>query len=100
MRPFKLHLVCVSPFLLCVIYFLLEFLRKHYNLFTAISFIHRCHAANLNGKFYRKGKYKGVHDDGVVWGTWKGLWYSLRHTAMKVRPVVFLDVTGSGAGEQ
>ncbi|XP_040038912.1 fibrinogen like 1B isoform X1 [Gasterosteus aculeatus] len=60
----------------------------------------RCHAANLNGKFYRKGKYKGVHDDGVVWGTWKGLWYSLRHTAMKVRPVVFLDVTGSGAGEQ
>ncbi|XP_044077761.1 fibrinogen like 1B [Siniperca chuatsi] len=59
----------------------------------------RCHAANLNGKFYRTGKYKGQYDNGVVWGTWKGLWYSLRHTTMKVRPLVFLDVTGSGAGE-
>nr|XP_046267426.1 fibrinogen like 1B isoform X2 [Scatophagus argus] len=59
----------------------------------------RCHAANLNGKFYRKGKYKGQYDNGVVWGTWKGLWYSLRHTTMKVRPLVFLDFMGSGAGE-
>ncbi|XP_041808878.1 fibrinogen like 1B [Chelmon rostratus] len=59
----------------------------------------RCHAANLNGKFYRTGKYKGQYDNGVVWGTWKGLWYSLRHTTMKVRPLVFLDTMGSGAGE-
>ncbi|XP_070840002.1 fibrinogen like 1B [Chaetodon trifascialis] len=59
----------------------------------------RCHAANLNGKFYRKGKYKGQYDNGVVWGTWKGLWYSLRHATMKVRPLVFLDAMGSGAGE-
>ncbi|KAM4545095.1 fibrinogen like 1B [Odontesthes bonariensis] len=59
----------------------------------------RCHAANLNGKFYRGGKYKAQNDNGVVWGTWKGLWYSLRHTAMKVRPLVFLDTVGSGAGE-
>ncbi|TDH04962.1 hypothetical protein EPR50_G00137990 [Perca flavescens] len=58
----------------------------------------RCHAANLNGKFYRTGKYKGQYDNGVVWGTWKGLWYSLRHTTMKVRPLVFLDNMGSGAG--
>ncbi|XP_047463066.1 fibrinogen like 1B isoform X2 [Mugil cephalus] len=59
----------------------------------------RCHAANLNGKFYRNGKYGGDYDNGVVWGTWKGLWYSLRHTTMKVRPLVFLDTVGSGAGE-
>ncbi|XP_031610013.2 fibrinogen like 1B [Oreochromis aureus] len=59
----------------------------------------RCHAANLNGKFYRRGKYKAEYDDGIVWGTWKGLWYSLRHTTMKVRPLVFLDAVGSGAGE-
>ncbi|XP_045895247.1 fibrinogen like 1B [Micropterus dolomieu] len=59
----------------------------------------RCHAANLNGKFYRTGTYKGQYDNGVVWGTWKGLWYSLRHTTMKVRPLVFLDFAGSGAGE-
>ncbi|XP_069002455.1 fibrinogen like 1B isoform X1 [Embiotoca jacksoni] len=59
----------------------------------------RCHAANLNGNFYRRGEYKGQYDNGVVWGTWKGLWYSLRHTTMKVRPLVFLDTMGSGAGE-
>ncbi|XP_078028597.1 fibrinogen like 1B isoform X2 [Epinephelus lanceolatus] len=59
----------------------------------------RCHAANLNGKFYRKGKYKGQNDNGVVWGSWRGLWYSLRHTTMKVRPLVFLDAMGSGAGD-
>ncbi|XP_017273444.1 fibrinogen like 1B [Kryptolebias marmoratus] len=59
----------------------------------------RCHAANLNGKFYRRGKYKAEYDNGVVWGTWKGLWYSLRHTTMKVRPLVFLDAAGSGAGD-
>ncbi|CAJ1063911.1 fibrinogen-like protein 1 [Xyrichtys novacula] len=58
----------------------------------------RCHAANLNGKFYRSGKYKGRNDNGVVWGTWRGLWYSLRHTTMKVRPLVFLDAAGSGDG--
>lgn len=65
----------------------------------SLTSIHRCHAANLNGKFYRNGKYKGQYDNGVVWGTWKGLWYSLRHTAMKVRPLVFLDDVGSGAGD-
>uniref|UniRef100_A0A8C7Y342 Fibrinogen like 1B n=1 Tax=Oryzias sinensis TaxID=183150 RepID=A0A8C7Y342_9TELE len=59
----------------------------------------RCHAANLNGKFYQKGKYKAQYDNGVVWGTWKGLWYSLRHTTMKVRPLLFLDSVGSGLGE-
>uniref|UniRef100_A0A3B3ZX19 Fibrinogen C-terminal domain-containing protein n=1 Tax=Periophthalmus magnuspinnatus TaxID=409849 RepID=A0A3B3ZX19_9GOBI len=58
----------------------------------------RCHAANLNGKYYRKGKYSGQLDNGVVWGTWRGLWYSLRHTAIKVRPLMFLDTVGSGDG--
>uniref|UniRef100_A0A8C6T0M4 Si:ch211-287a12.9 n=1 Tax=Neogobius melanostomus TaxID=47308 RepID=A0A8C6T0M4_9GOBI len=58
----------------------------------------RCHAANLNGKFYRKGKYSGQFDNGVVWGTWRGVWYSLRHTTMKVRPLLFLDAVGSGDG--
>ncbi|XP_077402299.1 fibrinogen like 1B [Vanacampus margaritifer] len=59
----------------------------------------RCHVANLNGKFYRKGQYKGQFDNGIVWGTWRGLWYSLRHTTMKVRPLLFLDAMGSGGGE-
>lgn len=69
------------------------------NLPLTFSSICRCHEANLNGKFYRRGKYQAHYDDGIVWGTWKGLWYSLRHTTMKVRPLVFLDAVGSGAGE-
>ncbi|XP_061074060.1 fibrinogen-like protein 1 [Conger conger] len=58
----------------------------------------RCHAANLNGRFHRGGEYKATHDDGIVWLTWRGLWYSLRHTTMKVRPLRFMDSLGSGAG--
>ncbi|KAL0994943.1 hypothetical protein UPYG_G00129700 [Umbra pygmaea] len=58
----------------------------------------RCHAANLNGKFYHGGLYKGRYDNGVVWGTWQGLWYSLRHTSIKLRPLLSLDnLAGSGA---
>lgn len=57
----------------------------------------RCHAANLNGRFYRGGEYKAENDNGVVWGTWRGLWYSLRHTTMKVRPQYSMDGLGSGA---
>ncbi|KAL7847221.1 hypothetical protein SRHO_G00222010 [Serrasalmus rhombeus] len=60
----------------------------------------RCHAANLNGLFYRGGKYTAKHDNGVVWSTWRGLWYSLRHTSMKVRPAAFMDSLGSGAGPE
>lgn len=59
---------------------------------------YRCHAANLNGRFYRGGEYKAKYDNGVVWGTWRGLWYSLRHTAMKVRPSSYMDNLGSGGG--
>uniref|UniRef100_A0A3B4D989 Fibrinogen C-terminal domain-containing protein n=1 Tax=Pygocentrus nattereri TaxID=42514 RepID=A0A3B4D989_PYGNA len=59
-----------------------------------------CHAANLNGLFYRGGKYTAKHDNGVVWSTWRGLWYSLRHTSMKVRPAAFMDSLGSGAGPE
>ncbi|KAL2094376.1 hypothetical protein ACEWY4_009095 [Coilia grayii] len=60
----------------------------------------RCHAANLNGKYYRGGVYKAKNDDGVVWGTWRGLWYSLRHTTMKLRPQHSMDGLGSGAGPE
>ncbi|XP_065839526.1 microfibril-associated glycoprotein 4-like [Oscarella lobularis] len=43
-----------------------------------------CHNSNLNG-FY----YKGVHKtpaDGINWSSWKGYYYSLKFTEMKVRP--------------
>uniref|UniRef100_A0A8C6XID3 Fibrinogen C-terminal domain-containing protein n=1 Tax=Naja naja TaxID=35670 RepID=A0A8C6XID3_NAJNA len=58
----------------------------------------RCHAANLNGRYYKKGTYSGPFDNGVVWSTWRGLWYSLKYTAMKIRFQSFLDGE-SGNGE-
>ncbi|CAI5769220.1 Fibrinogen C-terminal domain-containing protein [Podarcis lilfordi] len=58
----------------------------------------RCHAANLNGQYHRNGKYSGPLDNGVVWSTWRGLWYSLKHTSMKIRPTSFVDGE-SGDGE-
>uniref|UniRef100_A0A8C5T0U3 Fibrinogen C-terminal domain-containing protein n=1 Tax=Malurus cyaneus samueli TaxID=2593467 RepID=A0A8C5T0U3_9PASS len=58
----------------------------------------RCHAANLNGRYYRRGKYSGSHDDGMVWSTWHGMWYSLKYSAMKIRAPFFVD-SESGDGE-
>nr|XP_008113837.1 PREDICTED: fibrinogen-like protein 1 isoform X3 [Anolis carolinensis] len=58
----------------------------------------RCHAANLNGLYYKKGKYTASSDNGVVWSTWRGLWYSLKYTAMKIRIPSFVDGE-SGDGE-
>ncbi|XP_029458638.1 fibrinogen-like protein 1 [Rhinatrema bivittatum] len=58
----------------------------------------RCHAANLNGVYYKNGNYTGTYDNGVVWLTWRGLWYSLKYTVMKIRHPAFVNV-GSGEGE-
>lgn len=41
-----------------------------------------CHASNLNG-LYNSTNY----GEGVDWTTWKGYYYSLRSTKMKIRPV-------------
>uniref|UniRef100_A0A8C5P7A6 Fibrinogen C-terminal domain-containing protein n=1 Tax=Leptobrachium leishanense TaxID=445787 RepID=A0A8C5P7A6_9ANUR len=57
----------------------------------------RCHIANLNGIYYKKGNYTGQYDNGIVWSTWHGLWYSLRHVTMKIRKPTFL-IAGSGNG--
>ncbi|KAM9850410.1 fibrinogen-like protein 1 [Aulostomus maculatus] len=46
----------------------------------------RCHSAHLNGVYYHRGHYSGETDDGVVWFTWRGWWYSLRTAIMKLRP--------------
>ncbi|XP_069748635.1 fibrinogen like 1B [Narcine bancroftii] len=56
----------------------------------------RCHSVNLNGKYYRHGNYTAKYDNGIVWNTWKGWWYSLKFTTMKVRPLYYLATFGSG----
>ena len=46
-----------------------------------------CYTSNLNGQYLR-----GNHDsfgDGVNWYDWKGLYYSLKKTEMKIRPRSF-----------
>nr|XP_034968726.1 fibrinogen-like protein 1 [Zootoca vivipara] len=48
----------------------------------------RCHSANLNGLYYN-GPYSAATDNGIVWYTWHGWWYSLKSVVMKVRPSDF-----------
>ncbi|KAK5614877.1 hypothetical protein CRENBAI_010446 [Crenichthys baileyi] len=47
----------------------------------------KCHSANLNGLYYPNGHYSALTDDGVVWYPWRGWWYSLKTSVMKLRPV-------------
>jgi len=56
---------------------------------TASCKLSRCHAAHLNGMYYPSGHYSASTDDGVVWYTWKGWWYSLKTSVMKLRPTDF-----------
>lgn len=52
----------------------------------------KCHCAHLNGVYHR-GHYSALTDDGIVWYTWRGWWYSLKTTLMKIRPSDFLPNT-------
>ncbi|XP_004696540.1 fibrinogen-like protein 1 [Echinops telfairi] len=52
----------------------------------------RCHSANLNGLYYG-GPYRAHTDNGVVWYTWHGWWYSLKSVVMKIRPNDFIPNT-------
>ncbi|KAI3352033.1 hypothetical protein L3Q82_020845 [Scortum barcoo] len=49
----------------------------------------KCHSAHLNGLYYPNGHYSALTDDGIVWYTWRGWWYSLKTSIMKVRPTDF-----------
>ncbi|XP_029365790.1 fibrinogen-like protein 1 [Echeneis naucrates] len=44
----------------------------------------RCDSGNLNGHYYN-GPYHAMTDDGVVWYTWHGWWYSIKSVLMMVR---------------
>ena len=43
-----------------------------------------CHESNLNG-IYHEGAHK-TYGDGINWSAWKGYYYSLKFTEMKMRP--------------
>ncbi|KAM7000229.1 fibrinogen-like protein 1 [Tautogolabrus adspersus] len=49
----------------------------------------KCHSTHLNGNYYPSGHYSGITDDGVVWYPWRGWWYSLKTSIMKLRPTNF-----------
>ncbi|XP_041047808.1 fibrinogen-like protein 1 [Carcharodon carcharias] len=53
----------------------------------------RCHSVNLNGRYYNRGPFTSKTDDGIVWYTWHGWWYSLKSTVMKIRPSEFVPST-------
>ncbi|XP_056136440.1 fibrinogen gamma chain [Lampris incognitus] len=59
-----------------------------------------CHAAHLNGKYYRGGRYSDkdtTFDNGIIWVTWHDRWYSLKETTMKIIPISRI---GGGGGQQ
>jgi len=43
-----------------------------------------CHDSNLNGRYLR-GPHT-TYADGVNWEHWKGHYYSLKFTEMKIKP--------------
>ncbi|XP_063078206.1 fibrinogen-like protein 1 [Engraulis encrasicolus] len=55
----------------------------------------QCYYANLNGLYYKGGRYSPrtknpLGPDGIVWFTWRDSdYYSLRKTAMMIRPRTF-----------
>ena len=56
-------------------------------LFTGAWWYKNCQDSNLNGEYLR-GEHTSKRD-GVNWNKWKGFFYSLKKTEMKIRPRSF-----------
>ncbi len=44
-----------------------------------------CHRSNLNGKYLAGNQ--SSYANGINWKHWKGFYYSLKRTEMKIRPI-------------
>ena len=55
--------------------------------FTGAWWYKACHDSNLNAQYLR-GKHTSF-GAGVEWDDWKGAYYSLKKTEMKIRPRSF-----------
>uniref|UniRef100_A0A8C4WA31 Fibrinogen gamma chain n=1 Tax=Gopherus evgoodei TaxID=1825980 RepID=A0A8C4WA31_9SAUR len=53
--------------------------------------MNRCHASNLNGKYYQGNTCFG-YDNGIIWATWRSRWYSMKKTTMKIIPFTRLSI--------
>ena len=54
-------------------------------LFQGAWWYNDCHYSNLNG-LYRGGSFSDSPANGVSWKSFRGAWYSLKRTEMKMRP--------------
>nr|XP_058973804.1 ficolin-2-like [Pocillopora verrucosa] len=54
-------------------------------LFQGAWWYNDCHYSNLNG-LYRGGSFSDSPANGVSWNSFRGAWYSLKRTEMKMRP--------------
>lgn len=62
--------------------------------------MNRCHAAHLNGRYYKGGAYTEAdagtsgYDNGIIWATFRSRWYSLKKTTMKLLPINRIGMEG------
>ncbi|XP_070555898.1 uncharacterized protein [Ptychodera flava] len=52
-----------------------------------------CPQSNLNGLYYTgNGNYESLFEDGIMWKSWRGDWYSYRSVTIKLRPTTSTSV--------
>ena len=54
--------------------------------FTGAWWYKDCHDSNLNGLYLHDEELPHDEAKGVVWQPWKGYWFSLKKSEMKLRP--------------